>query len=961
MSFNKHFYVSQKDKFVSMILAFCILFIGAGASAQGVSYGGGSIGWSQGWSMGIFRSLGGGFGGGAGGEGGIGGGGAFSPEQWAEAIVDRLFAEAFGGKSADSEVFVDLLQAYNSDRASQGKYANTEPTYRELMDFIASKGVSVDQKLAGANLNPDDVMLAANESNKKITLSASDAERIADINQKTYDYLSTRYGKMGADVIKSALENGCTFDDSTGEILYNGVRSNSYMSDLQKAMTGYSISEGSQTTSITGPDYEGAEKFLNSIKGRGLAESEVAKGLASFGFECTNGICKEAGTNRVATGDSSGSKADINSRYFWATEGACLDGPNLGSIGSGAEETLSGSPSCSGGGGGGTPTAPACTSYTYSDWSACVDNIQTRSIKTKSPSGCSDSSSAVLTQSCVSPISPVVENRTEANQKSSRPLLAVDTNRRAFCQFNENGGFAYPAGINFDTTGGYVHSAQLPESANGAKTYYVICKDSDTGGMSDALKVEFTVSVDSAPVIASITPAEQTGANPVLAVTTDRPAICQYQKDQSFIFGSGAPLSTADNYSHTVSVANLSDEDHLFYVICKNNSTSAISAPKQIATRLRRQGVAGAPVITNTTAVAQAVGNPVLSISTNIAAICQYQNTPFAYGQGAAFSGDNDKKIHQAQLTGLANGLHTYHVICKSDTAEAHSEAMVIMFVVNAGPADVCADLSANDRRNDANRSYWGGAGGDSTYLWQAVETGTRDKFEKVDWRAGYQFTPEKNGKLNQLCGNFAAGTDNQVFLYDGSYRELASVKINGADSWRCADISPVEVKTDKRYYVIARVEDNPIYFEYKSGMLPKRSGGAVIEAGVRQSSGQDEFGKEVRKYDYMIFGLVDARVLWSPQILTGPTIVSFGPSGNVSGNTAVLSIKAASAVECRFGREDAAYGQMSYLMGKTAGNDFAQKVCDLESGTYTFYVRCKDAGGAENNGSTAINFIITQ
>lgn len=705
-------------------------------------------------------------------------------------------------------------------------------------------------------------------------------------------------------------------------------------------------------------NYAGAEEYLNSIKGKGLTASEIADGLADFGFECANGICKEAGTDRVATGDDSGDKADINSKYFWATEGACLEGFGVGTSDEDGE--------CGGGGsGGGGSAVSVCTSYTYSDWSACVDNNQTRSIKTKLPSGCGDSSSAVLTQSCVSPISPVVENRTEANQKSSRPLLAVDTNRRAFCQFNENGGFAYPAGTSFDTTGGYVHSAQLSEMSNGAKTYYVICKDSDTGGMSEALKVEFTVSVDSAPVITSVTPAEQTGANSALSIITDKPATCQYQKDNPFVFGSG-DLFTADEegYSHAVSIASLADGDYLFYAICKNNNTGAVSELKQIATKLNRQGSVNAPVIANTTAVAQTVDNPILSVSTNIAAACQYQkNTLFVYGQGTDFSRDNDKKIHQAQLSGLADGTHTYYVVCKNDTVGTQSEAMTVMFVVSAGQTAVCADLSSNDRRSNANRSYFGTADADSTYLWQTVETGTRDKFEKVDWYAGYQFTPEEDGRVNQLCGNFASGTVNRVLLYDGSYNELASAEISGADSWRCVDIAPVEIRTDRRYYAVARVEDNPIYFEYKSGMLPKRSGGAVIEAGVRQSSGEDNFGEEIRKYDYMVFGLVDVRVSWLPQTLTGPSIVSSGPSGDVNGSTAVLSVKTASAVECRFGREDVAYTQMSYLMGKITGNDndFAQKVCDLENGTYTFYVRCKDAGGAENNGSTAINFIITQ
>lgn len=47
-----------------------------------------------------------------------------------------------------------------------------------------------------------------------------------------------------------------------------------------------------------------------------------------------------------------------------------------------------------------TPVDIACESYTYSDWSACSNNMQTRTIASKSPANCTDSSSAVLTGSC---------------------------------------------------------------------------------------------------------------------------------------------------------------------------------------------------------------------------------------------------------------------------------------------------------------------------------------------------------------------------------------------------------------------------------------------------------------------------------------------------------------------------------------------------------------------------------
>jgi hypothetical protein len=159
---------------------------------------------------------------------------------------------------------------------------------------------------------------------------------------------------------------------------------------------------------------------------------------------------------------------------------------------------------------------------------------------------------------------------------------------------------------------------------------------------------------------------------------------------------------------------------------------------------------------------------------------------------------------------------------------------------------------------------------------------------------------------------------------------------------------------------VIARIEDNPVYFEYKSAMLPKKSNNAIIEVGVRQTAG-DVFDNEIRGYDHMIFGLVDVRVSWLPASITGPTVASSGPKGTVSSADASLSLQTSGARECRFDREDVSYGQMSYLMSGSGTDNFAQKVCGLENGRYTFYVRCKGTGGAENNVSSVINFTVDQ
>jgi len=144
--------------------------------------------------------------------------------------------------------------------------------------------------------------------------------------------------------------------------------------------------------------------------------------------------------------------------------------------------------------------------------------------------------------------------------------------------------------------------------------------------------------------------------------------------------------------------------------------------------------------------------------------------------------------------------------------------------------------------------------------------------------------------------------------------------------------------------------------------MLPKTANNAVIEAGIRQTKNIDNgFKSDIVKYDHMIFGLVDVKVSWAPASIAGPAISSAAPSGTISSSSAMLALQTDQSADCKFDREDTAYSKMSYTMPRISANNHGQKICGLENGSYTFYVRCKSGAGAENNGSGTIQFVVAQ
>ena len=114
----------------------------------------------------------------------------------------------------------------------------------------------------------------------------------------------------------------------------------------------------------------------------------------------------------------------------------------------------------------------------------------------------------------------------------------------------------------------------------------------------------------------------------------------------------------------------------------------------------------------------------------------------------------------------------------------------------------------------------------------------------------------------------------------------------------------------------------------------------------------------DIKKYDYMVFGLVDVRISFTSENSSGPDVSSATPVGTVKHDYATLSVETDKAAPCKFDRDDVEYKDMSYTFGTTGAKTHEQKVCELDDGNFTWYVRCKNASGGEvNDASTLIQF----
>ena len=552
-----------------------------------------------------------------------------------------------------------------------------------------------------------------------------------------------------------------------------------------------------------------------------------------------------------------------------------------------------------------------CTSYNYSAWSTCAGGQQTRTITGQSPAGCTDTSSAILTQTCT--VSGNVA--CTAYDYSAWSVCAAGQQTRTITGQS-------PSGCTDTSSAELTQTCTMPAGACVSYTY------SDWSACADGRQTRTVV---------SRSPEGCDAASAILEQTCLTPCV-------SYNYGDWSACVAGQQ---TRAIISRSPEN------C--DASSAVFTQPCVAPE--------SPVVENTTNAVQSDSSAALSVITDRPADCQYNSAGgFSFGAGTDFSATGSY-FHNAALANVTAGEKTYYVICKDKATGGLSEIIKIDFRVesSAAPDETCAELSANDRKNNAQRSWSDTATADSVYLWQSIRLGREESFDKVDWYAGYQFTPQRDGRANQVCGYFKSGSTNKVSIYNGSYNELGGAQISGTGGWKCVDIAPVEIKTDKRYYVIARIEDGPVYLDNKPGMLPRSAANALVEAGIRQSAAEGAFGNKVIKYDHSVLGLVDVRIAYTPETATGPIIASLSPQGTVNTADVRLAAESSAAADCRFGRDDIGYAQMSYEMAEISDGSFGKKVCGLENGAYTFYVRCRSSAGQENNFSKTIQFNVAQ
>jgi hypothetical protein len=249
-------------------------------------------------------------------------------------------------------------------------------------------------------------------------------------------------------------------------------------------------------------------------------------------------------------------------------------------------------------------------------------------------------------------------------------------------------------------------------------------------------------------------------------------------------------------------------------------------------------------------------------------------------------------------------------------------------------------------------------------YAWQSLNNESLASFGNKSWYSGYEFVPEKDVAVSELCGYFD-DSERQVGLYDESFSLLSEATVASDNGWSCVSISPVSVEKGKTYYVAAREENESVYYNYQcceEPLLPVSAADIAIKAGVRQDASQN-FGFGLKRYANLVLGLVDVKISnrnVQPSLPSGsrPLITDPQPTGTISNSKPLLSVRTNRNTTCKYDKTKKNYADMKYTFSKTGGKTHTKRIGELEDGDYTRFVRCKDSNGYKSY-ATKISFTV--
>ncbi len=88
-------------------------------------------------------------------------------------------------------------------------------------------------------------------------------------------------------------------------------------------------------------------------------------------------------------------------------------------------------------------------------------------------------------------------------------------------------------------------------------------------------------------------------------------------------------------------------------------------------------------------------------------------------------------------------------------------------------------------------------------YVWQSCQAGTNNVRYITSYFTGYQFTPNVNARVTQLCAYLSTTKTVTVKLQNSAYTVIASASVSGTTGqWRCTSITPVNIVAGQTYYV---------------------------------------------------------------------------------------------------------------------------------------------------------------
>ncbi|MFC2154082.1 hypothetical protein ACFLRC_01185 [Candidatus Altiarchaeota archaeon] len=273
---------------------------------------------------------------------------------------------------------------------------------------------------------------------------------------------------------------------------------------------------------------------------------------------------------------------------------------------------------------------------------------------------------------------PMASNpRPNGEVTSTTQTLRVNTDEESHCRYSGEDEKYGEMTKSFSETGEKRHSTRVSGLSEGSHTYYVRCKNEESGiTMVSSLKISFKVDSKNPKITESTTEEIVSTPSAYVRVKTDEQCVCRLDFEDKD-FGSMVYTMGGEEWTHSLEV-NLEEGENQVFVRCKDDVGNVMSS-----SHIDTISLDITPPVVSDPLPQGSVSTPMqtLSVNTDEIATCRYDLSDKTFSSMDNTFSVTDSTIHYSPVE-ASTGSNTYYIRCSDEVGNKMESSILIQFTV---------------------------------------------------------------------------------------------------------------------------------------------------------------------------------------------------------------------------------------------------------------------------------------